>query len=47
MGSTEKWVLLALVVAVGFYAFGLKALYLCGVLALIFLFTRPGRSSHR
>ena len=43
MGSKEKWALAALIAIVAFYFFGLNALYLCGVVALIFLIARPRR----
>ena len=47
MGAMEKWALAAVVVAIAFYAFGLNALYLCAVAALIYLITRPRKTSHR
>ena len=47
MNAKEKWALAAVVVAIAFYAFGLKALYLCAVAALIYLIARPDRTSHR
>ena len=43
MGSKEKWAIAVVIVACAFYVFGLNALYLCGVAALIYLFSRPGR----
>lgn len=47
MGAMEKWAMVVVVVAIAFYAFGLNALYLCGVAALIYLISRPRRTSHR
>lgn len=47
MGSTEKWAMAALAVAIGFYIFGLKALWLCGVAGLVYLIARPSRPRHR
>ena len=47
MGAMEKWALVAVVVAIAFYAFGLNALYLCGVAALLYLIARPSKTSHR
>jgi hypothetical protein len=43
MGPREKLLMAAVIVAIAFYAFGWNAVYLCGVIALIFLFTRPSR----
>ena len=43
MGSKEKWALAALIAIVAFYFFGLNALYLCAVLALIYRIARPSR----
>ncbi len=43
MGSKEKLALAVLVAIVAFYFFGLNALYLCGVVALIYLVVRPRR----
>jgi hypothetical protein len=47
MGTREKWIMTAIVVAIAFYAFGFKALLLCGVGGLAFLIARPNRPHHR
>lgn len=47
MGAMEKWALTAVVVAIAFYAFGLNALYLCAVAALIYRVARPSKTGHR
>ena len=47
MGTREKWIMVASVVAIAFYAFGFKALWLCGVAGLVYLIARPGRPNSR
>lgn len=47
MGAKEKWAMAAVVVAIGFYAFGLNALWLCAVAGLVYLIARPGGTRHR
>jgi hypothetical protein len=47
MGTREKWIMAACVVAIAFYAFGLKALWLCAVAGLLYKIAKPGRSHNR
>ena len=47
MGTREKWIMVASVVAIAFYAFGVKALWLCAVAGLVYLIARPSRPRGR